>query len=85
MELEQHHTNLDEMSTHVNESRTTVDVHVTVSHTEVEVTLTEEKPATTTDRKVRRFTDDDGTMRVASKMNNMGARISYLTKRLGTG
>lgn len=85
MELEQHQTIVDEMSTHVNPTHTTVDAHVTVSQTDVEVTLAEEKDATTTDRKVRRFTDDDGTIRVASKMNNMRARIGYLIKRLGTG
>jgi hypothetical protein len=54
----------------------------TETHTDVEVHVTEEKAPSPTQRKPRKFADDDGIMRVSSKMQNMRARIGWLIKRL---
>ena len=53
-----------------------------VTHSDVQVHVSEEKETYLADRKVRKFADEDGTMRVASKMQNMRARIGWLIERL---
>ena len=54
----------------------------TVTHSDVHENVSEEKAPSPTQQKVRKFADEDGTMRVASKMQNMRARIGWLIERL---
>ena len=56
-----------------------------VTHSNVHQHVSEEKnPSTITERKVRRYADEDGIMRVATKMQNMRARIGWLIQRLNS-
>jgi len=56
----------------------------TVTHSDVHVHVSEEKDPSPTERKVRKYADEDGIMRIATKMQNMRARIGWLIQRLSS-
>ena len=53
-----------------------------VTHLDVEVHASEEKVASPAQRRVKKFTDDDGVMRVSTKQQNLRARLGWLIQRL---
>ncbi len=55
-----------------------------VTHSDVEVHASEEKVASPDQRRVKKFADDDGVMRVAAKQQNLRARLGWLIQRLNS-